>query len=95
MRLFFECFLVARKKALSDDETGIAICIAPQMALLAKAERRPSSIAAHGLSLGIPHDESMAAMAFSGRVARIDPAGDHPQVPSLIFGVGEDSPLHP
>ena len=34
-------------------------------------------------------------MAFSGRVARVDPAGDDPSVPRFIFGEVEDPPLHP
>ncbi len=34
-------------------------------------------------------------MAFSRCVARVDPTGDDPLVPRLVFGVGEDPPLHP
>ena len=34
-------------------------------------------------------------MAFSGRIAWIDPAGDDPLVPCLILRIPEDAPLHP
>src|SRR5258708_5279050 len=37
----------------------------------------------------------MAAMAFSGCVARVDAASDDLLIPRLIFGVLEDTPLHP
>ena len=34
-------------------------------------------------------------MAFSGGIAWVDPTGDDPLVPRLIFGVVEDPALHP
>ena len=95
MRLFLGRFYVALNEAASDHETGIAICVAAHLALWAEAERRAWGVAAHGLSFGITHDEAMTAMAFSGRVARVDPAGDDPAVPCFIFGEVEDPPLHP
>src|SRR6266568_2608306 len=32
---------------------------------------------------------------LSGRIARVHPAGNHPQVPCLVFGEVEDPALHP
>ena len=94
-RLFFEWFCVARQEALSDDETGITICISLHPTRLAEREWHPRGVAAHRLPLCIPHDQGMTTVAFSGRVARIDAAGDDPQVPRLIFGIIEDPSLHP
>src|SRR5450759_1364593 len=37
----------------------------------------------------------MTAMAYYGRVARVEATGDEPSVPRNIFGEVEDPPLHP
>jgi len=75
MRLFFEGVLVARNEALADDKTGIAIRVALHRTHRAEAERRAWCIAFNGLPLSVANEKGMATMAFSGRVAWIDPAG--------------------
>src|SRR5436305_4507847 len=95
MRLFFGRFCVAPGEALTDHKRGIAICVSTHMARGAEAKRRARGVAANVLPLGVTHYACMTAMAFSRRVARVDPAGENPSVPRLVFGVGEDPPLHP
>src|SRR5947207_11346623 len=80
---------------MSDNSGGIGSCVALHVALSAEAERSARGIAAVGLPLGVTHDAGITAMAFSRCVARVDPTGDDPLVPRLVFGVGEDPPLHP
>jgi hypothetical protein len=95
MRLFLVRFCVSLDEAMSDNETSIAVGIAPHFAIRAEAERCARSVAANVLPLGVTHYAGMTAMAFPGCVARVDPARDDPLVPRLIFGVVEDPPLHP
>src|SRR5215813_11272490 len=83
-RLFFERFCVARKQALADTDTGIAIGMSLHLALWAEAEGRTGGVAFSGLALIIANDEGMATMAFSARILWVDPAGDDPLVPRLI-----------
>src|SRR5260221_808559 len=87
-RLFFGGFCVALNQALTDDQTGIAIGMAAHLARLAEHQRCTGSIAFHGLSCVVANDRGMTAMAFSGRVVRVDPAGDDSSVPRFIFGEG-------
>ena len=95
MRLFLERFLAADNEPLPNDETGISIGISAHLTLLTEAKRCARGKAYDGLPLGIANDQAMAASAFSGRIARVHPAGNHPQVPCLVFGEVEDPPLHP
>ena len=95
MRLFFERFCVALNQALTNDQTGIAIGMSSHLALLAEDQWRAGSIAFHGLSRIVANDRSVAAMAFSGGIVWVDPTGDNPLVPRLIFGVVEDPAFHP
>src|SRR5712691_10084041 len=69
MRLFLERFLAADNEPLPNDQTGISIGISAHLTLLTEAKR-----CARG----------MAASAFSGRIAGVHPAGNHPQVPCLV-----------
>ena len=85
----------AGDEPLTDHETGIAIGMPSHGALWTENERRAWGIAFDRVPLGIANDRGMAAMTLSGRVARVDPAGDDLLVPRLIFGVLEDAPLHP
>src|SRR5260370_140337 len=95
MRLFLERFLAADNEPLPNDQTGISIGISAHLTLLTEAKRCARAIAFDGLPLGIANDQAMAASAFSGRIAGVHPAGNHPQVPCLVFGEVEDPPLHP
>jgi hypothetical protein len=95
LRLFFERILVTLNEALADNETGIAVGIASHGTCRTKAERCAWGVAAHRLPLGVPYDESMATMAFSGGIAWVDTTGQDPLAPRFVFGEGEDPPLHP
>ena len=95
MRLFFERFCVALNQALTNDQTGIAIGISSHLALLAEDQGRAGSIAFHSLSRFVANDRSVAAMAFSGGVAWVDPTGEKSLAPRLIFDVSADPALHP
>ena len=95
MRLFFERFCIALDQATADDQTGIAIGMSSHLALWAEHQGRAGRIACHSLSRRVANDLSVAAMAFSGGIAWVDPTGNDPLVPRLIFGVGEDPALHP
>ena len=53
------------------------------------------SIALHWLARIVANDEAVAAMTLPARIARVDPAGDDLLVPCLLFGIAEDTPLHP
>src|SRR2546426_11092354 len=72
MRLFLEGFLRAANQTLPNDQTGISICIAAQLALRTEAERRAGRIAFHGLTLGIANDDSMAASKSCACIVRGD-----------------------
>ena len=95
MRLFLERVLAADNEPLPNDQTGISIGISAHLTLLTEAKRCARGIALDGLPLGIANDQAMAASAFSGRIAGVHPASNHPQVPCLVFGEVEDPPLHP
>src|SRR5258708_4560898 len=95
MRLFLERFEGAGNEPLPNDQTGISIGISAHLTLRTEAERRARGIALFGVPLGVAHNQAPATMAFSGRIARVDPAGQDPLVVRLILGVFEDPPLHP
>src|SRR5260370_15459411 len=95
MRLFLERFEASDNEPLPNDQTGISIGTSAHLTLLTEAKRRARGIAFDGLPLGIANDQTMATSAFSGRIARVHPAGDDPGVPRLVLGVLEDAPLHP
>jgi hypothetical protein len=94
MRLFFERFCAALNQALTDDQTGIAIGMPSHLARWAEHQGRAGSIAVHGLSRIVANERSVAAMAFSGGIAWVDPTGEKSLAPRLIFGVGEDPAFH-
>jgi hypothetical protein len=95
LRLSFEWFLVTRQETLADHEAGIAISVASHRTRRAEAERRAWSVALDRLPFGVTYDEGVTAMAFSGRVARVDSAGEDLSVPRFILGVLENPPFHP
>src|SRR6266568_3186782 len=80
MRLFLERFEASDNEPLPNAQTGISIGISAHLTLLTEAKRCARAIAFDGLPLGIANDQAMAASAFSGRIARVHPAGNHPQV---------------
>ncbi len=96
MRLFLLRFLRTGKQALPNTQTGIAIGVSAHLALWAVDQGSARGVAFPRLPLGVANDSDMAAVAFSARIARIDPAGDDAAgIPRLIFAVPEDAPLHP
>jgi hypothetical protein len=87
--------LRAGNEPLSNDKTGIAICVALHGAVFTEHEGCTWGIALHWLARIVANDEAVAAMTFPARIARVDPTGDDLLVPRLIFCVLEDTPLHP
>ena len=85
----------AGNQPLSNDETGIAIGVALHGAVFKEHEGCAWGIALHWLARIVANDEAVAAMTLPARIARVDPTGDDLLVPRLIFGIGEDTPLHP
>ncbi len=96
MRLFFERFLRALKQeALTDTQTGIPIGMIAHLACLAHHQRGTRGISFGRLACIVAHNLIMAAMALSGRIARVYTAGDDLLVPCLILTIAEDAALHP
>ena len=85
----------AGNEPLSNDETGIAIGVALHRAVFTEHEGCAWGIALHWLARIVANDETVAAMTFPARIARVDPTGDDLLVPRLIFCVLEDTPFHP
>src|SRR5258708_1906859 len=63
--------------------------------MMAQNQRSTLSIPLCRLPLLIACHQAVTTSTFPPSVAWIDPAGDDPLVPCLIFGVLEDAPLHP
>lgn len=82
-------------QALPDDQTGIAVGVSSHLALGTQGERSAGGVPFYGVPLGIANDQARASSAFSGGIAWVNPTRDHPQVPRLVCGEGEDPPLHP
>jgi hypothetical protein len=96
MRLFLLRVLRTGNQALPDTQTGIAVGVSAHSALLAVEQGSAGGVAFAGLSLVVVNDSRMAAMTFSARIARIQPARDDAAcIPRLIFAVPEDAALHP
>ncbi len=96
MRLSFERFLRAiKQEALTDTQTGIPIGMIAHLACLAHHQRGTRGISFGRLACIVAHNLVMAAMAFSGRIARVYTAGDDLLVPCLILAIAEDAALHP
>jgi len=95
MRLFFERFCIALKQALTDDKTGISVCVIAHLARLAQHQRSTWSVPLNRLTGIVAHDQAMAAVTRSGCVGRVDAGGYNLVLPRLILGIAEDAAFHP
>jgi len=96
MRLFFEAFCIALKQALTDAQAGVSVGMIAHLALWTVDQGSAGGIAFHGLALVVANDLGMTAMAFSARIARVDPTGDDAVfIPGLVFAIAKDPPFHP
>src|SRR6266705_2436912 len=93
MRLFLERVEASDNEPLPNDQTGISMGISAHLTLLTEAKRCARAIAFDGLPMGIANDQAMAAGAFSGRIARVHPAGNQPhQMGNMLICVSDLAP---
>src|SRR5713101_2786815 len=95
MRFFLERSLIAGDEPLTDDQTGITICVPLHPAVRAAYQGCARGIAFCSLPSIVANHETMTAVTFPARIGRVDSAGNDPDVPRLVFGVIEDTSLHP
>src|SRR2546428_1582383 len=94
-RLFLGCFLIACNQTLTDNQTRIAIRIAPHATPLTEHQGRTVGISLCWLRDLIPSHQTMATSTFSTSISWADPAGENAFVIRFVFGVLEDASLHP
>jgi hypothetical protein len=88
-------FLVARDEPLPDDKARISIRIPLHATFWTQNQGSARRIALDRLALGIADEGSMTTSTFSTRIPGIGATGDDPLLPRFVFGVGEDTSLHP
>ena len=95
VRLFLRWFLIACNQTLTDDKTGVPVCIPAHATLMAEHKRCAIRIALSWLSLFIASHHAMATSTFTAGISGIDTTGENTRVICLVLGILEDTPLHP
>lgn len=92
---FLSGCLITCYQTLTDHQTGIPIRMASHTASRTEHQWRTRGIAFDGLPRCIASDKGRATSTFSTGISGIDTGRDDPFIPRLVFGVGEDTSLHP